>query len=175
MSKCFFNGCDSEASDGWRCYFHRGRGRCLVDSCHNQAYARQLCARHGGKRQCRFAGCAFRSRTGAYCTKHGSTRIVSTCSRDDCSNSAQLRGLCVKHGGGRYCKMDGCRTFARTGGYCARHTRILREIVPKEATDIDLNYVHAFNHDNFSSSFVQCHSIDNDGVDVEILDIILNM
>ncbi|KAF0717567.1 Aste57867_2224 [Aphanomyces stellatus] len=35
---------------------------------------------------------------------------------------AHKRQLCVRHGGGRKCKVDACMTHARSWGYCCRHS-----------------------------------------------------
>ncbi|RHY16521.1 hypothetical protein DYB25_002724 [Aphanomyces astaci] len=128
MATCFFRSCtapvDDSTPNAWRCKFHRGRSRCLVHDCDNQAYARALCVRHGGKIVCRHPeGCQARARVGDFCPRHGATRAKVLCAQGGCTNVTQLRGRCVKHGGGRVCKWGGCSTFARQGGYCARHTR----------------------------------------------------
>ncbi|OWZ05555.1 hypothetical protein PHMEG_00022333 [Phytophthora megakarya] len=34
---------------------------------------------------------------------------------------AQSRGLCVEHGGGRRCAMDGCEKLAQNRGVCLAH------------------------------------------------------
>ncbi|KAH9161875.1 hypothetical protein LEN26_001213 [Aphanomyces euteiches] len=123
---CFFEGCNElVAPNSWRCSFHRGRDRCSVSNCRRQAYAKKLCARHGGKRKCSVDGCLFRVRSMGLCARHGVKRKPWLCRHPDCSKPAQALGLCIRHGGGRRCKLDGCETFARRGGYCCRHNRIL--------------------------------------------------
>ncbi|KAF0738519.1 hypothetical protein Ae201684P_019815 [Aphanomyces euteiches] len=130
MRACFFNGCNNAAEpDSFKCLFHSHRGRCRVEDCHNQVYARNLCVRHGGKRQCAFEGCLLNSRVGPFCTRHSPSEAVRRCSQENCSNQAHLNGRCFRHGGNRFCKIDGCVTYARNRGYCTRHTP--RPIAPK--------------------------------------------
>ncbi|KAF0720768.1 Aste57867_47 [Aphanomyces stellatus] len=123
---CFFNDCHKEVQPGsWKCVFHRNRARCLVTDCQNQVYARNLCVRHGGKKQCQHDGCTGNARLGNFCSKHGTGSIKKKCTEEGCTKMAHARHKCVRHGGGRKCKMDGCQTHARNGGYCCRHNRQL--------------------------------------------------
>ncbi|KAF0720224.1 Aste57867_462 [Aphanomyces stellatus] len=125
---CFFNGCTNLAKpDDWRCAFHRARARCKIDGCNSQVYARRLCVKHGGKKQCQVDGCDRNVRLGTLCTRHAGPMIKKKCSEPDCPNLAHNYNKCVRHGGGRKCKFGGCLTHARSGGYCCRHTRIVKE------------------------------------------------
>ncbi|CAK4665673.1 hypothetical protein LEN26_000237 [Aphanomyces euteiches] len=122
---CFFNGCGKPCQpNSWKCVFHRNRGRCLHHGCHNQVYARKLCAKHGGKKQCAVDGCEMSARLANVCYKHGAGSLKKRCTFEDCLKPAQLRQRCVRHGGGRRCKVAGCETHARSGGYCCRHGRL---------------------------------------------------
>ncbi|KAH9119337.1 hypothetical protein LEN26_007452 [Aphanomyces euteiches] len=38
------------------------------------------------------------------------------------STARPIRGKCFRHGGSKFCKMEGCVTYARNRGYCTRHT-----------------------------------------------------
>ncbi|CAK4072973.1 unnamed protein product [Aphanomyces euteiches] len=121
---CFFNDCHKEVQPGsWKCVFHRNRARCLVADCQNQVYARNLCVRHGGKKQCQHEGCTGNARLGNFCSKHGTGSVKKKCTEEGCTKMAHARHKCVRHGGGRKCKMEGCQTHARNGGYCCRHNR----------------------------------------------------
>ncbi|KAF0720471.1 Aste57867_264 [Aphanomyces stellatus] len=121
---CFFNDCTHVVAPGsWKCDFHRNRSRCLVALCQNQVYARHLCVRHGGKRRCDVPDCDRNVRLGSLCVRHGAGSAKKQCTEAGCSNVAHKRQKCVRHGGGRQCHIDGCKTHARSGGYCYRHTR----------------------------------------------------
>ncbi|KAF0720475.1 Aste57867_268 [Aphanomyces stellatus] len=123
---CFFNDCDNLTVPGsWKCDFHKNRSRCLVDACQNQVYARNLCVRHGGKRRCEAEGCGRNVRIGSFCSNHGAGSSKKLCTEDGCKNVAHKRHKCVRHGGGRQCKVNGCKTHARSGGYCCRHSRLV--------------------------------------------------
>ncbi|KAH9106446.1 hypothetical protein LEN26_012759 [Aphanomyces euteiches] len=122
---CYFNDCNNQVLPGsWKCIFHRHRARCLMDNCQNQVYARNLCVRHGGKKQCEFAGCTLNARLGNVCSKHGAGDMKKRCTHEGCTKQAHERQKCVRHGGGRKCKMHGCQTHARSGGFCSRHSRL---------------------------------------------------
>ncbi|KAF0720757.1 Aste57867_36 [Aphanomyces stellatus] len=122
-STCFFKDCDNPvAPKSWKCAFHRNRGRCHMQPCRNQVYARNLCVRHGGKRRCAAFGCSRNVRLGEFCSRHGDlTAPKKLCSTSGCTNVAHKLHRCVRHGGGRQCLVNGCKTHARTGGYCCRH------------------------------------------------------
>ncbi|KAF0720474.1 Aste57867_267 [Aphanomyces stellatus] len=123
-AKCFFNDCINPVVPGsWKCDFHKSRGRCKVDRCKNQVYARRLCVRHGGKRQCQVVGCRRNVRLGNVCSSHGAATTKKMCTEPGCMNVAHKRLKCVRHGGGRKCNVENCKTHARRGGYCCRHTR----------------------------------------------------
>ncbi|CAK4079746.1 unnamed protein product [Aphanomyces euteiches] len=140
MSLCYFNGCNKPAlPSSWRCLFHRNRGRCLVTDCHNQVYARKLCAKHGGKKQCAFAGCEMSARLANVCYRHGAGGLKKRCVHPGCSKPAQLRQRCVRHGGGRKCKVGGCDTHARSGGYCSKHGRELQDLLTRQGDTKDFN------------------------------------
>ncbi|KAF0693635.1 Aste57867_15420 [Aphanomyces stellatus] len=123
ISSCHFNKCPHPAQPGTsKCYFHRHRAMCLTPDCTNQVYARNLCTRHGGKRQCAFDGCHQHARVHQFCTRHGVAQVKKLCVHDGCTKLANARQRCVRHGGGRQCKVNGCGTHARSGGYCRRHS-----------------------------------------------------
>ncbi|KAF0720476.1 Aste57867_269 [Aphanomyces stellatus] len=148
-SICFFNDCDNPIVPGsWKCEFHKNRSRCLVDACQNQVYARNLCVRHGGKRRCEANGCDRNVRIGTFCSTHGIGAAKKLCTEDGCTNVAHKRHKCVRHGGGRKCRADGCPTHARSGGYCCRHTRLVglvhhdrKDMLENIADDDDLCFV----------------------------------
>ncbi|KAF0693634.1 Aste57867_15419 [Aphanomyces stellatus] len=95
---------------------------CIAIDCHNQVYARKLCTRHGGKRQCAVDGCVLHARIGDVCSRHGSCgQAKKRCIYADCTKLAIAKQLCVRHGGRRQCRVAGCGTHARTGGFCRRH------------------------------------------------------
>ncbi|ETV96986.1 hypothetical protein H310_09834 [Aphanomyces invadans] len=126
---CFFNGCYNPVlGDDWRCNFHRARSRCRVDGCSSQVYARRLCVKHGGKKQCQVDGCHRNVRLGTLCTRHAGPIIKKKCIEPGCVNLAHNVNKCVRHGGGRKCKFGECLTHARSGGYCCRHTRVVKEL-----------------------------------------------
>ncbi|KAF0729205.1 hypothetical protein Ae201684P_010528 [Aphanomyces euteiches] len=50
-----------------------------------------------------------------------SHKCRSYCSAENCLNQAYARKLCVKHGGKRSCRFEGCQANARHAGYCCRH------------------------------------------------------
>ncbi|KAF0720473.1 Aste57867_266 [Aphanomyces stellatus] len=121
---CFFNDCTQVVVPGsWKCDFHRNRNRCLVTLCQNQVYARHLCVRHGGKRRCDIPDCDRNVRIGSFCILHGTSPVKKKCTEDGCTSVAHKRQKCVRHGGGRQCHIDGCKTHARSGGYCFHHAR----------------------------------------------------
>ncbi|ETV99286.1 hypothetical protein H310_08021 [Aphanomyces invadans] len=148
---CFFNDCHKEVQPGsWKCVFHRNRARCLIADCQNQVYARNLCVRHGGKKQCKQEGCSGNARLGNFCSKHGTGSIKKKCTEEGCTKMAHARHKCVRHGGGRKCKMDGCQTHARNGGYCCRHNRQLAN--DKEAQS---HMLHPADHGVFHHPHIQ--------------------
>ncbi|EQC25292.1 hypothetical protein SDRG_16845 [Saprolegnia diclina VS20] len=125
MTKCRFNACEEAAmANSTKCYFHRSRGHCSVQGCKNQVFARHLCVRHGGRPLCSFEGCYGNARLRGFCSKHGAKVPKKLCSEPGCTKMVQSKQKCVRHGGGRQCRMDGCTTYARLGGYCSRHHRV---------------------------------------------------
>ncbi|EQC32903.1 hypothetical protein SDRG_09434 [Saprolegnia diclina VS20] len=121
---CFFNECNQAVVPGsWKCVFHRHRSRCQVDDCRNQVYARSLCVRHGGKRKCEAPNCGVHVRQGRFCTLHGPKVDKPRCTEEGCEKQAHMRSKCVRHGGGRLCKVEHCTTYARGGGLCWRHRK----------------------------------------------------
>ncbi|KAF1327995.1 hypothetical protein FI667_g7297, partial [Globisporangium splendens] len=50
-----------------------------------------------------------------------SSKPSQKCRRDNCSNAARRKGLCMDHGGRHFCKMDGCQKCAHRGGFCISH------------------------------------------------------
>ncbi|KAF0699649.1 Aste57867_9794 [Aphanomyces stellatus] len=121
---CYFKGCSRPtAGDSAKCEFHKQRSICLVQDCRNQVFARNLCVRHGGKKTCRHDGCNENVRLGDLCGKHGAGSTRKLCIEAGCDKFAQTRQRCSAHGGGQRCKLEGCSTHARKGGYCTRHTQ----------------------------------------------------
>ncbi|KAF0697843.1 Aste57867_11497 [Aphanomyces stellatus] len=121
---CFFNDCSNpvDGPGAWKCQAHKHRNRCLVDSCTNQMYARNLCIRHGGKRQCGVESCNRNVRVGDLCSRHAvSVHTKLRCNEHACPNVARKHGKCVRHGGGKQCKVSTCHTHARKDGFCSRH------------------------------------------------------
>ncbi|CAK4079885.1 unnamed protein product [Aphanomyces euteiches] len=145
---CFFNDCENAAAAGsWKCSFHKNCSRCLADDCKNQVYARKLCVRHGGKRRCDVPDCDRNVRLGSFCSAHSSAIVKKICEEEGCTNVAHNRQRCVRHGGGRKCKIQGCKTHARSGGYCCRHSHKEAisplSILTDSAPDIDVNLTPA--------------------------------
>ncbi|KAF0699648.1 Aste57867_9793 [Aphanomyces stellatus] len=125
---CYFKGCSRPTTgDSVKCEFHKQRSICLVQDCRNQVFARNLCVRHGGKKTCRHDGCNENVRLGDLCGKHGAGSTRKLCIETGCEKFAQTRQRCSAHGGGQRCKLEGCSTHARKGGYCTRHTNLSRE------------------------------------------------
>ncbi|KAF0735127.1 hypothetical protein Ae201684P_002753 [Aphanomyces euteiches] len=123
MDTCHFNGCKEKVRPGTRkCAFHRKKGICSIQDCRNQVYARSLCVRHGARKPCVHPGCEGFARYGGYCCKHGDKYNVKGCSEEGCLNKAHARQKCVRHGGGRKCREDGCDAHARNGGLCSKHS-----------------------------------------------------
>ena len=51
-------------------------------------------------------------------------RVYKKCSTNNCTNFAQIRGVCIKHGAKvkkYYCKVEGCTNQAKLGGVCIKH------------------------------------------------------
>ncbi|KDO18636.1 hypothetical protein SPRG_15971 [Saprolegnia parasitica CBS 223.65] len=138
---CRFNGCSNPAIDALaKCNFHRHRLPCSVARCNNIVYARQLCVRHGGKPKCAHDDCDANARPGGFCYRHTEVRSKRLCTQPLCTNAAHARGLCVRHGGGRRCRVDGCKTLARKGGCCVRH----REgVACADVLDLALDWIDA--------------------------------
>ncbi|KAG9405201.1 hypothetical protein AC1031_004310 [Aphanomyces cochlioides] len=122
MAKCIFKDCAHTAHAGTsKCLFHRNRSKCDAPGCQNQAYARNRCVRHGAKKTCEVVGCEQNRRIGLYCSKHADANQKKRCVVEGCDKLPHARGKCVRHGGGRLCKTDGCTSHARFGLLCARH------------------------------------------------------
>ncbi|KAH9090080.1 hypothetical protein Ae201684P_014834 [Aphanomyces euteiches] len=126
-SLCCFKGCVNPCSNPvtGKCELHKHKGRCSMPQCANQVYARGLCVRHGAKRRCQVPNCMANARRGNVCSSHGAPTMRKGCTEPGCTKIAQMLQKCVAHGGGRRCKMEGCMTYARAGGYCVRHGREL--------------------------------------------------
>ncbi|KAG9405225.1 hypothetical protein AC1031_004333 [Aphanomyces cochlioides] len=99
----------------------RNRAKCNAPNCTNQAYARNRCMRHGAKKPCIVEHCKASRRFGSYCSKHADVTQKKKCIVDGCDKQPHARGKCVRHGGGRRCKADGCMSHARIGVFCSRH------------------------------------------------------
>ncbi|OQR92950.1 hypothetical protein ACHHYP_03061 [Achlya hypogyna] len=121
---CCFNACLNDAMPGGtKCSFHKSRRRCEEPGCHNQVFARNRCVRHGGKRQCSHDGCTANVRRANVCARHGALSAKRLCLDPGCTNVAHRNKRCIRHGGRRDCRVTGCETHARSGGYCWKHRR----------------------------------------------------
>ncbi|KAF0715715.1 Aste57867_3230 [Aphanomyces stellatus] len=65
------------------------------------------------------------------------------CSAPNCSNVARKRGKCVRHGGGKQCKVEDCKTHARKDGYCCRHAKaegtLVETFLHQDVDDVKLS------------------------------------
>ncbi|RHZ31356.1 hypothetical protein DYB31_011282 [Aphanomyces astaci] len=104
-----------------KCEVHKFRKQCRMPDCFNIVYARHLCVRHGGKKKCTATGCQANAYGGNFCGQHGGSLSKPACKFQGCIKQSHTRGLCVTHGGGRRCQMDGCGHYARGGGLCHKH------------------------------------------------------
>ncbi|RHY72244.1 hypothetical protein DYB30_009439 [Aphanomyces astaci] len=124
---CVFKDCTQPVHSSFpsssqsKCLFHRNRSQCEAPDCSNQAYARNRCVRHGAKQTCVADGCTQNRRLGLFCSKHADADSKKRCSVTGCDKLPHVRGLCVRHGGGRLCKAPDCTSHARIGLLCARH------------------------------------------------------
>ncbi|KAH9105681.1 hypothetical protein LEN26_014678 [Aphanomyces euteiches] len=91
--------------------------------------------------------CDRNVRLGSFCSAHSSAIVKKICEEEGCTNVAHNRQRCVRHGGGRKCKIQGCKTHARSGGYCCRHSHKEAisplSILTDSAPDIDVNLTPA--------------------------------
>ncbi|OQR90720.1 hypothetical protein ACHHYP_05298 [Achlya hypogyna] len=120
--RCYFNGClNAAAPASAKCAFHRHRRQCHEAGCRNQVFARNRCVRHGGKRTCVHPGCTANARRNNVCSRHGVRPDKRECSVPACANLAHRFQRCISHGGRRDCRITGCTTHARSGGFCWKH------------------------------------------------------
>ncbi|CAK4081987.1 unnamed protein product [Aphanomyces euteiches] len=136
-TQCFFNHCPLPATNVqgvFKCANHRYRAKCKVDACPNQAYARSMCVRHGGKAKCKVDRCQSKCRVGEYCIRHGPTASRPRCSEVGCDKLAQASGKCTHHGGGRFCKREGCFSRGQHNGLCSFHFQIEQRQAATDAT-----------------------------------------
>ena len=56
------------------------------------------------------------------CIKHGGGH---TCSVEGCTRSAKTRSLCIEHGGVKLCKVPNCTKMDRGRGFCSKHGNLL--------------------------------------------------
>jgi hypothetical protein len=106
-----------------------GSEGCVVEGCTNGAHGgTHLCIFHYSwphKRCCAAIGCttgackSIRGRIGC-CVKHGGGK---RCKYDGCGKGAQGNtDFCIAHGGGRRCKFGGCGSSAQgRSDYCVKH------------------------------------------------------
>ncbi|KAF0684325.1 Aste57867_23691 [Aphanomyces stellatus] len=74
---------------------------------------------HPPIRICAFLGCTHIALpTSSKCTLH---RHRSQCIEPHCPNQVYARQRCVRHGGKKVCRIDGCHAHACGGGFCLRH------------------------------------------------------
>jgi len=67
---------------------------------------------------CSEEGCTNKAQSRGVCGRHGG---VPTCNEEGCTNKAQSRGLCGRHGGVPTCSEEGCTNKAQSRGVCGRH------------------------------------------------------
>ncbi|XP_040242151.1 uncharacterized protein [Aegilops tauschii subsp. strangulata] len=103
---------------------------CMVQGCTNVAHGgTPLCICHGSrmhkKRGCAVSGCTKGACSGSQgrtdrCVKHGGGK---RCKYDGCGKGAQGNtDFCIAHGGGRRCKFQGCGKSAQgRTDYCIKH------------------------------------------------------
>jgi hypothetical protein len=76
--------------------------------------------------QCAVVGCVNRATCPGFsdqCKKHGGRY---RCSYPDCTNIAQGRGLCVRHGyKKKRCEIEGCTKQCVVGGFCKEHGLVI--------------------------------------------------
>ncbi|OQR99479.1 hypothetical protein THRCLA_06503 [Thraustotheca clavata] len=116
----FLEECAQAAEDNKSlCHFHRNRRICRVLNCIKLVYARSLCVGHGGKL---LPGCTKNARKKGFCCGHGASIPKNRCNEVGCGNIAYQNFKCIRHGGGRKCAVEGCKTHARSGGFCCKHS-----------------------------------------------------
>ncbi|KAF0683732.1 Aste57867_24242 [Aphanomyces stellatus] len=129
IAPCMFLGCINLAlHQSTKCHLHRHRTQCIEPHCTNQVYARQRCVRHGGKKICAVDFCGAPACKGGFCLQHGGTPRKRFCTEFGCGKQAHANQKCVRHGGGRYCKANGCTFHARLAGYCLHHNQDLEPL-----------------------------------------------
>eukprot|EP00729_Bicosta_minor_P019574 gene19574-biopygen9469 len=120
---CSTAGCNRFAKGRGRCAKHGVGGFCSTDGCDSGAVKRGLCKKHGAYGVCVFPDCNSTAQlpTGV-CSRHGggSTKV---CRIEGCKTLARSRGRCSKHGANGWCKSDGCTTPAFSGSepHCHMH------------------------------------------------------
>ena len=70
------------------------------------------------KRTCSHEGCTNLAQRRGVCDRHGAK---SKCSEDGCTNAAVREGFCFRHGGKVTCSHEGCTNLACRRGVCATH------------------------------------------------------
>ncbi|KAH9108418.1 hypothetical protein AeMF1_016415 [Aphanomyces euteiches] len=156
QGKCLFNECDNFAVAGsLKCRFHRKRSRCIEEGCTNQVYARGHCVRHGGRPKCQHENCSLNQRIGVYCSRHAAREEKRTCSVPGCNKLPHARGICVGHGGGRYCKRPNCGKHAIQSGFCRNHYRSSFDftMIEIEANEIEWSGMEPHVSENAISKF----------------------
>jgi len=81
-----------------------------------------VCVKHGTKKkQCSREGCTNQAQIGEVCIRHGAINVDMNAPL----RSAQILlqgGVCMKHGARvKQCSSDGCTNHARCGEVCIRH------------------------------------------------------
>ncbi|EQC25926.1 hypothetical protein SDRG_16225 [Saprolegnia diclina VS20] len=165
--ECCFHGCASPVVSGSiKCRLHRHRLTCAHECCGNQVYARGYCVRHGGKRTCSVDGCDANARAMGFCSRHAVHSTKKPCVEPNCVNFAHANQRCVRHGGGRKCKLMHCSTVARIAGFCQRHAKLLQpkltSVAPRLADDVG------------AANDALRHLNDLDDLDASILDCVLS-
>jgi len=118
--KCTYEGCDTYSVHGYLfCKTHGGGKKCIL--CDIPARCKSdYCVKHNPN-ICKHENCDKKPVDNTnYCTLHNEDY---RCCYPDCINkkSANLKGLCKKHGEKQYCEVVGCNKIIKTGKMCDEH------------------------------------------------------
>jgi hypothetical protein len=76
--------------------------------------------RNSKRKRCSHEGCTNQAQKRGVCIRHGAERKL--CSHEGCTNQAQKLGVCCGHGAERkLCSHEGCTNTAKKLGVCTRH------------------------------------------------------
>jgi hypothetical protein len=73
------------------------------------------------RKPCSVEGCSTLAQVRGLCMPHGGSSSRKPCSVEGCSTLSASRGLCGKHGGRTRCREEGCEKQAQAGGLCIAH------------------------------------------------------